>query len=270
VEVLSEETRQQAISPLLALPVAPGWRRVDAEHCHVILHPFPYPQIVSARLDLPVTKLTDAIEEAREVVRAHGRGILVWITRPELPWLDDELARCGLKNEDSNGFEAVENAMVLIQAPDGDGGDAVDVVAVESFAEFAAGTRVENAAFEMPEADCAEVEAGLEERWTEYTTANSPYRRWNAYLDGRAIGAASGVLGPGGLNLFGGGVLPDARSRGVYRALVKARWEHAVELGTPALTVQAGRMSMPVLERLGFQWIASMRTYVDQFERPAG
>ena len=42
------------------------------------------------------------------------------------------------------------------------------------------------------------------------------------------------------------------RGRGAYRALVRARWDVAVERGTPALTVSAGAMSRPILERLGF------------------
>jgi GNAT superfamily N-acetyltransferase len=58
-------------------------------------------------------------------------------------------------------------------------------------------------------------------------------------------------------------VLESARGRGVYRSLVRARWDHAVERGTPALTVQAGRMSRPILERLGFQFITPVRVFVD-------
>ena len=40
-------------------------------------------------------------------------------------------------------------------------------------------------------------------------------------------------------------------------------WQEAVERGTPALTVQAGRMSMPVLARLGFVKVGEARMYVD-------
>jgi hypothetical protein len=50
----------------------------------------------------------------------------------------------------------------------------------------------------------------------------------------------------------------------VYRSLVRARWDYAVERGTPALTVQAGRMSRPILERLGFELITPVRVYVDK------
>jgi len=50
----------------------------------------------------------------------------------------------------------------------------------------------------------------------------------------------------------GGGTRPEHRGRGAYRALVRARWDAAVERGTPILTVGAGAMSRPILERLGF------------------
>jgi hypothetical protein len=48
-----------------------------------------------------------------------------------------------------------------------------------------------------------------------------------------------------------------------YRALLVARWEAAVARGTPALTVQADRMSKPIVERLGFREVGQVRVYID-------
>jgi len=45
--------------------------------------------------------------------------------------------------------------------------------------------------------------------------------------------------------------------------MIRARWDLAVERGTPALTVQAGQMSRPVLESSGFSVIAAAKMYVD-------
>jgi hypothetical protein len=87
----------------------------------------------------------------------------------------------------------------------------------------------------------------------------------NASIDGRIVGTAAAGLGPAGINLFGGSVLAEARGRGVYRALTIARWELAIARGTPALTIQAGRMSKPIAERLGFRFIAAIDVYVDDF-----
>src|SRR5947208_2687812 len=61
---------------------------------------------------------------------------------------------------------------------------------------------------------------------------------WAAYDDGRPVGFGRAVDMDGGVALMGGAVLPDARGRGVYRALVHARWEHAVARDTPLLVVQ--------------------------------
>jgi len=68
-----------------------------------------------------------------------------------------------------------------------------------------------------------------------------------------------------GINLNGAGVLPSARGRGVYRALVAERWREAVARGTPALTVQAGAMSRPILEKLGFVAVAEVTVLCDRF-----
>jgi predicted GNAT superfamily acetyltransferase len=54
--------------------------------------------------------------------------------------------------------------------------------------------------------------------------------------------------------LVAGATMPWARGRGLYRALVRKRWDHAVERGTPALVTQAvPDTSYPILKRLGFQ-----------------
>jgi hypothetical protein len=67
----------------------------------------------------------------------------------------------------------------------------------------------------------------------------------------------------GGVALMGGTVLPEARGRGVYRALVRARWNYAVARGTPLLVTQAGPMSAPILGRLGFETHGELRLLDD-------
>ncbi|HEY1777126.1 MAG TPA: GNAT family N-acetyltransferase [Solirubrobacteraceae bacterium] len=241
----------------------PGTTLVEGEYCFAALHPLPFPQPIEPRPALTEADVDAAIAEARTLVRDHGREQLVWLTGPDHPWLADALARRGLRNEDSPGFESVENAMALLHPPAGTGGDEVEVTLITSFEAYTAGMAVELTAFDIPADERERFEHELEERWTEYVAPHNPYRRWNALLDGRVVGTAGGVLGDAGINLFGGGVLAEARGHGVYRALVGARWAAAVTHGTPALTVQAGRMSRPILDRLGFAFIGVMPTYVD-------
>ena len=85
-----------------------------------------------------------------------------------------------------------------------------------------------------------------------------------ALVEGRPAGVARGVDFEDGVALMGGAVLPELRGRGAYRALVRARWEHAVARGTPLLVVQAGDRSAPVLDGLGFVRRAELKLYVDR------
>jgi hypothetical protein len=71
------------------------------------------------------------------------------------------------------------------------------------------------------------------------------------------------VFAPAAAILMGGSVLPAARGRGVYTSLVHARWQDAVDRGTPRLVVSAGAMSAPILERLGFEPIGQVRLLRD-------
>jgi GNAT superfamily N-acetyltransferase len=267
---IPDSVRAQAVHPFSTLPSMPGTRLVEGDYCFAALHPLPFPQPIEPRPGLKAADVDAAIAEARELVRDHGRDQLVWLTGPDHPWLADALAERGLRNEDSPGFESVENAMALLDAPAGTGGKDVEVTPVTSFDAYTAGTAVELTVFEIPADGRARHEHELAERWAEYIVPGNPYRRWNALRAGRVVGTAGGVIGDAGINLFGGGVLADARGHGVYRALVRARWEAAVTQGTPALTVQAGRMSRPVLEQLGFVFIDVMATYVDDLGVAAG
>jgi GNAT superfamily N-acetyltransferase len=85
-----------------------------------------------------------------------------------------------------------------------------------------------------------------------------------AFLDGRVVAAGGIQFTPYGAYLAGGSTHPDYRGRGCYRALVRARWEAAAARKTPLLATQAGAMSKPILERLGFQQVATVHALVDR------
>jgi predicted GNAT superfamily acetyltransferase len=64
--------------------------------------------------------------------------------------------------------------------------------------------------------------------------------------------------------LIGGSTASWARGRGLYRALVRARWDYAAARGTPALVVHAvPATSYPILVRLGFQEVCRIRRLED-------
>jgi GNAT superfamily N-acetyltransferase len=204
-----------------------------------------------------------AVETARQVARERGKSVLAWWLGPERRDLEDGLAARGLVHADTPGYEAVESGMALLHSPPVSVSEGIAVKEVDSYEDYVAATQILLEAFDFPDAIRADVIDGLPMRWKEYTTPSNPGRQFIASIDGRIVGTAFAVFGAVGVNLFGGGVLPEARGLGVYRALVAARWGAAVARGTPVLTVQAGRMSKPIVERLGFVEVGRVHVYVD-------
>ena len=86
-----------------------------------------------------------------------------------------------------------------------------------------------------------------------------------AFADGRPAATAMGIHGERGCVLVGGATLPWARGRGLYRALVRGRWDEAVHRGTPGLVVGADpATSYPILLRLGFEEVCGLRRLEDR------
>jgi GNAT superfamily N-acetyltransferase len=82
-----------------------------------------------------------------------------------------------------------------------------------------------------------------------------------AYVDGKPAASArlDAPLDRPFAGLYGGGVRPRWRGLGIYRALVAARAAEATKRGVRYLTVDAAETSRPILERIGFQALATVR-----------
>ncbi len=89
-------------------------------------------------------------------------------------------------------------------------------------------------------------------------------RLFVAYLGERPVSAGRLELSPGRsfAGLWGGGTVPEARHRGAYRALVRARAERARQQGYRYITVDARDTSRPILERLGFVPLTGVRGWL--------
>jgi GNAT superfamily N-acetyltransferase len=131
---------------------------------------------------------------------------------------------------------------------------------VETFDEYAAANEVQWQSFGTPEDELDAARAALPARWRE--DVNVMHAAW---LDGEIVSAGVAAPTEHGLLLYGGATLPNARGRGGYRALVHARWAEAARNGTPALLTQAGAMSRPILERLGFERVGELHLLLDEF-----
>jgi len=82
-----------------------------------------------------------------------------------------------------------------------------------------------------------------------------------AYVDGLPV-CSSRVNFPSSspfASLWGGGTVPGYRGRGIYTAMLAVRAMEAVARGYRYLTIDAGPMSRPIVERHGFVRISTSR-----------
>jgi predicted N-acetyltransferase YhbS len=139
----------------------------------------------------------------------------------------------------------------------------ISVTRIATYEDWVAAREVQWDAFETPQ-DRREVSrARLREDFEEAMAVRLPVA-FLARLDGRAAGTAMAVPSERGVYLIAGAVARWARGRGLYRALVRARWELAVARGTPALVTQADpATSYPILKRVGFEDVCTIRRLED-------
>lgn len=233
------------------------WQRVLTDRWCLLLGPVPSSTQVS-RLRLDPDEVSEAIHEVRAEVAARGHRSALWNVGSSATPVDlvDRLVAHGLRPEDHL------TALLLDAEPPAVAG--IEARRVRDLDEFNLANGITHEVFETPEDRRADWSAIAAQRFEGERTGTGP-RVYVAYLDGRAVGAASSVVEDGlpAAILVGGAVVPDARGRGVYRALVRARWDDAVAAGIPALSVQARETSRPILESLGFERAGEVEVLID-------
>ena len=140
----------------------------------------------------------------------------------------------------------------------------VEVQPVDTYERFVQAQEVSWRASELSEGEIASRREHLEQRWRARQADETTFL---ALVDGQPVASGTMLACPFAGFLSGAATLPEARGRGAFRALVRARWEEAVRRGTPALVVGAGAMSRPILERIGFQAVSETRVFVDRSSR---
>ena len=84
-----------------------------------------------------------------------------------------------------------------------------------------------------------------------------------ALVSGKIVAAARLEMGASSFGLlFGGGVSPEYRRQGLYRALVAERAKEARSRGCRYLSADARETSRPILQSLGFICAASETTWI--------
>ena len=236
-----------AENPNTYVPLRPGHERVVTDRYVVWFGGGDRPDLnVAQRCRFRAEELDEVRAEIHEHVRRRGRTACSWeIGSSATPTdLVERLLELGLEEDD----EPLRVGMALTveppEVPD------VEVRRAESDDERRLAARLGAAVFGTP--------------YVEPPPPDPDTILYLAYLDGRPVARATGSFSEHGVNLSGGAVVADARGRGAYRALVRARWDDAVARGTPLAVTDAGSQSRPILARLGFRELCTIRALIDR------
>jgi GNAT superfamily N-acetyltransferase len=255
--VVSSALAALAEDPELYIEPPDGSQRiVDDRYCVVIGPDRRWAGVCRLRLPSSSDGVAVAVAEIREHIA--GIGQVVWnVGSSATP--DDlalRLREVGL-GDPAPPMDPVCAGMALAEPPPAVEG--VEVRRISTLDEHLAGLEIMLAAATWAETAAAAERARAEEVF-ERRTRRGGYQ-WLAYVDDEPVAFALADPAAAGLYLAGGSTLPAARGKGCYRALVRARWEEAVRLGTPGLAVQAQyATSMPILRRLGFAEVSTIHT----------
>jgi hypothetical protein len=208
----------------------------------------------------------DEVEALRERVLElipHGKDYAWWIGPSARPAdIFERLQGLGL-GEPRDGVGTL-HAVALTTAP-AELSVGVEVHRIATYEDYVAAREVQWSAFDTPEERREARRQRFREEFEESMRVEVPVG-FLATLDGQPAAAAVSIPSERGVFLIAGATAPWARGRGLYRALVRARWDDAVGRGTPALITHAHPdTSYPILKRLGFEDVCTIR----RLEEPA-
>lgn len=208
------------------------------------------------RVRVDADGVVDLLREVRRILRDEGRAGAEWelgesSTPPDLV---ERLLGLGLVRDED---EPVAFGLALRGPPSWEPPPGVEARPVRDADELARARAVQHRAFGDPRpVDRVLVERDLAREGVDGST-------FVALVGGEIVAAAYAAYTEWGVILFGGATVEEARGRGAYRALVAARAVEAAARGAPTLVVHAGRMSVPILERLGFERVARIDRLLD-------
>ena len=161
---------------------------------------------VAQRFRFRSEEIDEVRDEIHGHVRARGRAACSWeVGSSALPVdLVERLLERGLVEDD----EPLRVGMALTVSPSGTSEVEVRRALTDGDCRIAA--RIASAVFGGP--------------YAEPPPPDPESVTYLAYLDGTPVGRATGSFSEHGVTLFGAAVIPAARRRGAYRALVHARW----------------------------------------------
>ena len=96
-----------------------------------------------------------------------------------------------------------------------------------------------------------------------------PLRNWVASLEGMPVAAAALFVGAGVAGIYNVCTVPEARGRGIGRAVTGAALDEAVSRGLDLAILGASEMGLPVDRRMGFREVSRLRSYAPPPEASA-
>ncbi|MEQ9319515.1 MAG: hypothetical protein RIF41_10175 [Polyangiaceae bacterium] len=203
--------------------------------------------------------VAEVVSAARGLARRRGVGELTWeafAETGEAPALAYELTTLGMRDGQP------PNAIVMgLTSTPGCSSGAVVVEPVTTVEQFRSHVAVSHEVFGRMDALPAELERIDREGASQL--AEKRFVRYTARLDGAPVGVGTATFTEFGAMFHSGCTLKEYRKRGVYSALVARRWRDAADRGTSHVVVRAGRMSRPILHKLGFTELGEVRFFVD-------
>jgi predicted N-acetyltransferase YhbS len=256
--VISPELREYAETPDRFAPESAGVKRHDDGRVCVLAG------IGWASVSAPNVEpdeVEDLVTYTRELVSPDTDPM--WWLGPSVrpPDIRDRLLAAGLVEPRDRVGRLI--AVALTDEPRRGAAPGIEVRRVETYDDFVAAREVQWDAFDTRSERREASRRRMREDFEGSMSSGVPVG-FVATLDGRPAGSAMSIPSSRGVFLIAGAVAPWARGRGLYRALVRARWDDAVERGTPALISQANpATSYPILKRLGFEDVCEIQRVED-------
>lgn len=200
------------------------------------------------------------IDEVRAIASARSLPLMWMVTDDvEPPDLPERLARRGILPDPRTPETA---SMVL--GPGAEFGPPPVEVTVEdalvSLAVFAATARAQEEGF-GDQGTAGSDDEMYRRRWEE--ARQGPSRQYLARWQGAPAGGGTLTVDGAAALLNGGAVAQRFRGRGVYRALVAARYRDALKAGAAGVVTHAGPLSKPILTHFGFRAVGRQRYFRD-------
>ena len=207
------------------------------------------------------------IVEITATIAARGTGFLWWVAPFHAPHdLGARLVCAGLQHEGTAPAMAMDLALLPRDEPLPPGLEIVPVRDEATVDEFVGVHDAEMAGADGGANPAARHHAALREA-IPLTLADEPVPlRYVGRLDGRTVATSRIAIAAGVAGLYAVTTLPDARGRGIGRAMTLAALSAGHELGYRIAVLQSSDEGLPVYRRIGFRTLFDYEVYQHRLE----